>query len=69
LLQHAEAEHCRQKCTHITLDTTPPLERAMRFYEKFGYRRSGRTTDFFGMPLFEYYKDFRSIKTSDDPPR
>jgi ribosomal protein S18 acetylase RimI-like enzyme len=63
LLQHAEAELRRQKCTHITLDTTAPLERAMRFYEKFGYRRSGKITDFFGMPLFEFRKSVRSEET------
>ena len=36
--------------------TTEPLERAMRFYEKHGYRRSGRVTDFFGMTLHEWVK-------------
>lgn len=56
LLAHAEAELRRQNCTRITLDTTAPLERAMRFYQRFGYRRSGRVSDFFGMPLFEYEK-------------
>ena len=56
LLAHAEAELRRQNCTCITLDTTAPLERAMRFYEKFGFHRSGKITDFFGMPLFEFAK-------------
>jgi ribosomal protein S18 acetylase RimI-like enzyme len=58
LLAHAEAELRRQNCTRITLDTTAPLARAIRFYEKFGFRRSGKITDFFGMPLFEYHKVF-----------
>ena len=50
----------RQKgCHRITLDTTEPLHAAMRFYEKHGYRRSGRVTDFFGMPLIEYVKELR----------
>jgi len=57
LLRAAEAELARQGCSRITLDTTEPLQRAMRFYEKHGYRRSGRTTDFFAMPLHEYVKD------------
>jgi len=56
LLQHAEAELRRQNCTRITLDTTTPLERAIRFYEKLGYRRSGKITDLYGMPLFEFHK-------------
>ena len=33
-----------------------PLQRAIRFYERNGYRPSGRVADFFGMPLFEYVK-------------
>lgn len=44
-------------CNRATLDTTLPLARAMKFYEKNGYERSGRTTDFFGMTLIEYAKD------------
>jgi GNAT superfamily N-acetyltransferase len=43
-------------CNRVTLDTTLPLQRAMKFYEKHGYERSGRTTDFFGMTLIEYVK-------------
>ena len=57
LLRTAEAELAQQGCLRITLDTTEPLQRAMRFYAKHGYRRSGRTTDFFGMTLHEYLKD------------
>ncbi len=56
LLQHAEAELARRGCARITLDTTEPLQRAMVFYEKHGYHRSGVTRDFFGMPLLEYVK-------------
>ena len=57
LLQRAEAELGAGKCSRITLDTTDPLQRAMRFYERHGYRRSGRVTDFSGMPLHEYVKN------------
>lgn len=56
LLRRAEAELRLRECIRVTLDTTEPLERAMRFYEKNGYRRSGRVSDFFGMPLIEYQK-------------
>ena len=45
------------KCNRITLDTTLPLQRAMKFYGKHGYKRSGRAADFFGMTLIEYVKD------------
>ena len=56
LLRQAEAELRLRGCNRVTLDTTEPLERAMRFYEKNGYRRSGRISGFFGMPLIEYQK-------------
>lgn len=57
LLERAEAELVAHGCSRITLDTTLPLERAMRFYEKHGYCRSGRQQDFFGMLLLEYVKE------------
>jgi N-acetylglutamate synthase-like GNAT family acetyltransferase len=57
LLQSAEAELARRQCPRVTLNTTDPLHRATRFYEKHGYAASGRTTDFFGMPLHEYVKE------------
>jgi ribosomal protein S18 acetylase RimI-like enzyme len=69
LLAHVEAELRRQNCTRITLDTTAPLERAMRFYEKFGYRRSGKISDFFGMSLFEFQKSLLAIEASNTSPR
>lgn len=65
LLTRAETQLRRQNCIRITLDTTAPLQRAMRFYENFGFRRSGKITDFFGMPLFEYHKPLASGDTSD----
>ena len=46
-----------QRCSRITLDTTLPLRRAIRFYERRGYRHTGVIGDFFGMPLYEYAKD------------
>jgi ribosomal protein S18 acetylase RimI-like enzyme len=57
LLERAEAELIKQNCSRITLDTTEPLQRAMRFYEGHGFRRSGTVRDFFGMPLIEYFKE------------
>jgi GNAT superfamily N-acetyltransferase len=57
LLDAAERELRVKRCSVVTLDTTEPLQRATRFYEKYGYRASGRVSDFHGMPLFEYVKD------------
>lgn len=56
LLESAETELMSAKCDRITLDTTEPLQRAMRFYQKHGYRRSGKVADFFGMGLYEFVK-------------
>jgi len=56
LLQVAESRLRDLGCLHIALDTTEPLERAIRFYEKQGFRASGQIRDFFGMRLHEYVK-------------
>jgi len=56
LLEAMEGELLASGCSRITLDTTAPLQRAIRFYERNGYRPSGVVRDFFGMPVFEYVK-------------
>lgn len=56
LLSAVEQELRRLGCSHATLDTTAPLARAIRFYERRGYRATGRVADFYGMPLYEYAK-------------
>ena len=57
LLNRIEGWLKEQHCRRISLDTTMPLTRAMGFYEKNGYKKSGRVFDFFGMPLIEYEKE------------
>jgi predicted kinase/ribosomal protein S18 acetylase RimI-like enzyme len=59
LLAAAEQELRQSHCSRVTLDTVEPLQRAIRFYERHGYRPSGRARDFFGMPLYEYVKTLR----------
>lgn len=56
LLAAVESEVRKRGCSLISLETTAPLERAIRFYERNGFRATGKVTDFFGMPLFEYVK-------------
>ena len=56
LLEAAESELRNLRCQKVTLDTTEPLRRAIRFYEKNGYRATGQVKDFFGMRLFEFSK-------------
>lgn len=59
LLRAAEEELERIDCAFITLDTTEPLQRAIRFYQRNGYRPTGKVSDFFGMALYEYRKELR----------
>jgi GNAT superfamily N-acetyltransferase len=56
LLESIEEALIAAGCSFVTLDTTAPLLRASRFYERNGYVHSGAISDFFGMPLFEYQK-------------
>jgi len=56
LLRKVENELRASGCTVVTLDTTEPLERAIRFYEKNGFVASGKVAKFFGMPLHQYSK-------------
>ena len=59
LLEAAESELRTLGCRRMTLDTTEPLQRAISFYKKNGYQATGKVSDFFAMPLFEYAKDLR----------
>lgn len=59
LLARSEYELRKTACSRISLDTTEPLARAMRFYEKHGYKRSGKIGDFFNMRLIEYIKNLK----------
>ncbi len=56
LLATAEDELAKAECKTITLDTTEPLRRAIRFYEQNGYRPTGKVGHFFGMTLIEFSK-------------
>jgi ribosomal protein S18 acetylase RimI-like enzyme len=60
LIRAVESELRDRGCTRITLDATHPLQRAMRFYEKQGFRRSGRVSDFFGMEVVEFVKSINA---------
>ena len=60
LLQTVEEFAIAAEATSLTLSTTPFLDRAIRLYERFGFRRSSEgPTDLFGTPLFTMTKDLR----------
>jgi ribosomal protein S18 acetylase RimI-like enzyme len=56
LLRAAENDLLANGCKRVTLDTTDPLQRAIRFYRKNGFVPTGGVIDFFGMSLYEYAK-------------
>jgi GNAT superfamily N-acetyltransferase len=62
LLLTAEKDLLATGCTRVNLDTTIPLQRAIRFYQKNGFVPTGRVSDFFGMPLYEFTKPLRKIR-------
>jgi ribosomal protein S18 acetylase RimI-like enzyme len=66
LLARAESDLLVAGCTHITLDVTMPLQRAVRFYEKTGFVATGKTGDFFGMPLREFAKPLIAPKSDEE---
>jgi ribosomal protein S18 acetylase RimI-like enzyme len=66
LLQAAEAELMASGCAYVTLGTTEPLMRAIRFYEKHGFSATGRVSDFFGMRLYEYSKSLSGELRDDE---
>jgi GNAT superfamily N-acetyltransferase len=60
LLDAAESLLRSRGCRRVTLDSTTPLARAIRFYSRNGYKLTGRVQDFYGMPLHEFAKDLTS---------
>ena len=56
LIRSVEDDLTEAGCELLTLDTTLPLQRAIRFYERNGFASTGRVTDFYGMALHEYAK-------------
>ena len=60
LLDCVEAALAHQQCATITLHTTRPLQKAIRFYEKHGFSATGEVVAFFGMDLLAYSKVIRA---------
>jgi ribosomal protein S18 acetylase RimI-like enzyme len=60
LLDRALEELREAGAVAVTLDTTAPLARAVRFYARNGFRPTGRVRDYFGMPLYELRRELRS---------
>lgn len=56
LLKCVEREAQLENCKILTLDTTEILKRAQKFYEKNGYKQTGKTGNFFGSIIYEFAK-------------
>jgi ribosomal protein S18 acetylase RimI-like enzyme len=56
LLKEVENEAFLMGCSVLTLDTTEVLKRAQCFYQKHGFRKTGKTGDFYGSLIYEYAK-------------
>lgn len=68
LLQHVESFAATSGCHRLFLSTTPFLDRAIRLYEGFGFRRTNDGPhDLFGTPLFTMEKMLPSTGDRDDP--
>jgi GNAT superfamily N-acetyltransferase len=58
LLEKMEGFVRGKKCTRISFECFEPLKNSIRFYEKHGYRRTGKTIPFYGVLFHEMKKDF-----------
>ncbi|MFW9872633.1 MAG: GNAT family N-acetyltransferase [Candidatus Thorarchaeota archaeon] len=56
LMQIVEDDAQSQGCSFLTLDTTAPLQRAQNFYRKHGFKKTGKTSDFYGSLVYEFAK-------------
>ena len=57
LLQTIEDDARSDGCTMLTLDTTAILDRAQNFYKKCGFKKTGKTGDFFSSTIYEFAKE------------
>lgn len=57
LLKEIDKIASEKQCSKSILETSAPLTDAIRLYEKFGYKRTGRTTDYYGVTIFEMVKE------------
>ena len=56
-MQIVEDDARSKGCSILTLDTTEVLQRAQMFYKKHGFKKTGKTSDFFGSTIYEYAKE------------
>ena len=57
LLRQVERDAQFENCKILTLDTTEILKRAQNFYEKNGFKKTGKIGKFFGSIIYEFAKN------------
>lgn len=60
LLKKVEMDASSENLSKLTLDTTTILQRAQHFYRKHGFKKTGKTDDFFGRTVYEFAKKLHS---------
>ncbi|MFQ6116510.1 MAG: GNAT family N-acetyltransferase, partial [bacterium] len=53
ILQEINGLAKKKHCQTITLESFEPLTKAVSLYEKFGFRRTGRKKNLYGIRIFE----------------
>ena len=56
ILNAAEETAMLNGCSKIILETSAPLLNAIKLYGKFGFKRTGKSRDYFGINIFEMMK-------------
>jgi GNAT superfamily N-acetyltransferase len=62
LILEAIEKHAKEVgVTELSLECYEPLTKAIRIYEKFGFRRTGRRRQYYGITIFEMKKNIRRV--------
>lgn len=48
----------KRKIKKFVLESSKPLNNALNFYEKHGFKKTGYTRDFYGIEIFEMIKEY-----------
>jgi len=57
MLEKAEGIALDKHCISLSLETSAPLINAISLYEKFGFERTGKSRDYYGVAIFEMRKN------------
>ena len=59
LLQYISDVAKQKNLQQLSLETSKPLEKAIKFYKKFGFKKTGKIRDYFGIEIFEMIKPLK----------